>query len=60
MDYEVMLRQHVESKADVTIGCLTVPRKEASAFGVMHVDKTMRITDFLEKPKVPPMTSGST
>ncbi|MES2143266.1 MAG: glucose-1-phosphate adenylyltransferase [Pseudomonadota bacterium] len=58
MDYEVMLRQHVEAKADVTIGCLTVPRKEASAFGVMHVDKSMRITDFLEKPKDPPAIPG--
>ena len=58
MDYELMLRQHVESKADVTIGCLTVPRMEASAFGVMHVDKTMRITDFLEKPKDPPSIPG--
>jgi glucose-1-phosphate adenylyltransferase len=58
MDYEVMLRQHVESGADVTIGCLTVPRKEASAFGVMHVDKSMQITDFLEKPKDPPAIPG--
>ncbi|MBA3910897.1 MAG: glucose-1-phosphate adenylyltransferase, partial [Rhodobacter sp.] len=58
MDYEVMLRQHVEAGADVTIGCLTVPRKEASAFGVMHVDKHMRITDFLEKPKDPPAIPG--
>jgi len=58
MDYEVMLRQHVETKADVTIGCLTVPRLEARAFGVMHVDKTMRITAFLEKPKDPPAIPG--
>ncbi|MFN4193620.1 MAG: glucose-1-phosphate adenylyltransferase [Tabrizicola sp.] len=58
MDYEVMLRQHVEAAADVTIGCLTVPRKEASAFGVMHVDQTMRITAFLEKPKDPPAIPG--
>ncbi len=56
MDYEVMLRQHVESGADVTIGCLTVPRMEATAFGVMHVDKTDRITQFLEKPADPPGT----
>ncbi len=56
MDYEVMLRQHVESGADVTIGCLTVPRKEASAFGVMATDATGRITSFLEKPKDPPGT----
>ena len=58
MDYEVMLQQHVETGADVTIGCLTVPRMEATAFGVMHVDKTMRITDFLEKPKDPPSIPG--
>ena len=58
MDYEVMLQQHVASGADVTIGCLTVLRMEATAFGVMHVDKTMRITDFLEKPKDPPAIPG--
>ena len=58
MDYEMMLQQHVETGADVTIGCLTVPRMEATAFGVMHVDKTMRITDFLEKPKDPPAIPG--
>ena len=58
MDYEIMLRQHVETKADVTIGCLTVPRMEAVAFGVMHVDKQMRITQFLEKPKDPPGIPG--
>jgi len=54
MDYEVMLRQHVESGADVTVGCLTVPVQDASAFGVMDVDKTGRITEFLEKPENPP------
>lgn len=58
MDYEVMLKQHVDSGADVTIGCLTVPRAEASAFGVMAVDRSMRITSFLEKPKDPPGIPG--
>ncbi len=56
MDYEVMLRQHVDTGADVTIGCLTVPRSEASAFGVMAIDAHDRITSFLEKPKDPPGT----
>ncbi|NCO87917.1 MAG: glucose-1-phosphate adenylyltransferase [Rhodobacterales bacterium] len=56
MDYELMLRQHVENKADVTIGCLTVPRMEAVAFGVMATDKDGRITSFLEKPADPPAT----
>lgn len=58
MDYEIMLAQHVETGADVTIGCLTVPRAEASAFGVMAVDAQMRITSFLEKPKDPPSIPG--
>jgi len=58
MDYEIMLQEHVSNGADVTIGCLTVPRMEATAFGVMHVDKNMRITDFLEKPKDPPAIPG--
>ena len=54
MDYEVMLREHVENSADVTVGCLTVPVSEAHAFGVMKIDHSGRITDFIEKPKKPP------
>ena len=54
MDYELMLRQHVDTGADVTVGCLEVPSKEASAFGVMHVDGRDRIVEFMEKPKNPP------
>jgi glucose-1-phosphate adenylyltransferase len=54
MDYEQMLRQHVDSGADVTIGCLEVPRMEATGFGVMHVDAEDRVIAFVEKPKDPP------
>src|SRR3978361_932441 len=54
MDYELMLRQHVDSGADVTVGCLEVPRMEAVGLGVMAVDKTDRIIDFIEKPVDPP------
>jgi glucose-1-phosphate adenylyltransferase len=54
MDYETMLRDHVASGADVTIGCLEVPRAEATAFGVMQVDAQDRIVHFLEKPADPP------
>src|SRR5450432_502826 len=58
MDYELMLQQHVEQGADVTIGCLEVPRAEASGFGVMHVDATDRILSFQEKPADPPAMPG--
>jgi glucose-1-phosphate adenylyltransferase len=59
MDYELMLRQHVDQNADVTIGCLEVPRMEATGFGVMHVDDNDQIIAFVEKPKDPPGIPGN-
>ena len=58
MDYGVMLAQHVNSGADVTVGCVEVPRTEATAFGVMHVDKSARVIAFFEKPADPPAMPG--
>jgi glucose-1-phosphate adenylyltransferase len=58
MDYEIMLQQHVSTEADVTVGCIEVPRLEASAFGVMHVNADDRVESFLEKPKDPPAMPG--
>ncbi|WP_181704128.1 glucose-1-phosphate adenylyltransferase [Chthonobacter albigriseus] len=57
-DYEIMLEEHVASGADVTVGCIEVARKDASGFGVMHVDETGRIIDFVEKPADPPAMPG--
>ena len=58
MDYERMLQQHVATGADVTIGCLVVPREEAKGFGVMAVDDKSVITAFVEKPEDPPAIPG--
>ncbi len=58
MDYELMLQQHVDEGADVTVGCLEVPRMEATGFGVMHVDEKDGITAFVEKPADPPGIPG--
>jgi len=58
MDYEKMLQQHVESDADVTVGCLEATLEEAKGFGVMHVDEKDQILSFLEKPKNPPSMPG--
>ena len=57
-DYEIMLDQHVSSGADVTVGCIEVPRMEATGFGVMAVDENSRIIDFVEKPADPPAMPG--
>ncbi len=59
MDYELMLQQHVDARADVTVGCLEVPRAEATGFGVMGIDENRRITSFVEKSKDPPTIPGS-
>ncbi len=58
MDYELMLQQHVDQGADVTIGCLEVPREEAKGFGVMHVGENDLVIDFVEKPADPPAMPG--
>ncbi|MHB1302493.1 MAG: glucose-1-phosphate adenylyltransferase [Acidiphilium sp.] len=58
MDYEMLLRQHVDSGADVTVACIEVPLAEATGFGVMHVDKSDRVVAFLEKPADPPPMPG--
>src|SRR3984893_795092 len=54
MDYEPMLQQHLALRADVTVGCLEVPKSEATVFGIMAVDDADVITAFLEKPANPP------
>lgn len=54
MDYGAMLAFHVEQTADITVGCIEVPLEQASAFGVMGVDKYGRIESFQEKPANPP------
>ena len=59
MDYEAMLQQHVESEADVTVGCIEVTREEAKSFGIMHVDETDRILSFREKPADPDPMPGN-
>jgi glucose-1-phosphate adenylyltransferase len=58
MDYEIMLQEHIEAAADVTVGCIEVPRMEATGLGVMHVDAHDRIVSFLEKPADPPAMPG--
>jgi glucose-1-phosphate adenylyltransferase len=60
MNYALMLADHVAKGRQCTVGCLAVPRSEATAFGVMAVDENSMITEFLEKPDNPPLMPGST
>jgi glucose-1-phosphate adenylyltransferase len=58
MDYGKLLAFHVDNKADMTVACLEVPIAEASAFGVMGVDKNSRVVEFAEKPANPASIPG--
>lgn len=58
MDYGAMLASHDKNKADITVSCIEVPIEEASAFGVVGVDKEKRIRSFIEKPENPEPVPG--
>jgi glucose-1-phosphate adenylyltransferase len=53
MDYRHILRQHLETSADITVGTIPVNRAAATGFGIMHTDDRRRIIEFVEKPKDP-------
>ena len=61
MDYSDMIRAHLDKGADITVGCLPVPVRDANSFGVIQVDEQDRILGFQEKPKEPkPMPGDAT
>ena len=60
MDYGTMIAHHVETGADMTVGCLEVDLETAKAFGVMSVDSEGRVLEFAEKPENPKPKPGST
>jgi glucose-1-phosphate adenylyltransferase len=53
MNYSKMLLHHIESKADATVSMIQIPIDQAYRFGVMQIDKNMRICGFQEKPTHP-------
>ena len=54
MDVAAMLRAHIDSGLSATIAGIRVPRREASAFGIIDADASAKINEFLEKPADPP------
>ena len=58
MDYGSMLAHHVETQADITVGCIEVSLEKAMEYGVMGIDEDTRIRSFQEKPKQPTPIPG--
>lgn len=67
MNYQLMLDQHNDAGADVTLATILIDPSESSRFGVVDIDRNGRIVGFEEKPKStrlrspyhPEMVSGS-
>jgi glucose-1-phosphate adenylyltransferase len=51
MDFQQLLRTHLEAKAEVTIAVLPVPRDQVPGLGVVKVDESGRVAGFVEKPQ---------
>ena len=51
MNYADFIRQHRESKADITLAVVPVDETRASEFGLMKIDQHGRVISFSEKPK---------
>src|SRR5437667_3447752 len=50
MDFRVLLHQHIQSGADITLPTKPVHRHRVSEFGIMQSGVDRRIMHFLEKP----------
>jgi glucose-1-phosphate adenylyltransferase len=67
MNYDLMMRQHLDAGADVTLATILIDPSESPRFGVIDIDRDSRVVGFEEKPRVtqlrspfnPNMVSGS-
>ncbi|KAF2315093.1 hypothetical protein GH714_038148 [Hevea brasiliensis] len=51
MDYMDFVQKHIDSGADISVSCLPIDDSRASDYGLIKIDETGQITQFLEKPK---------
>lgn len=50
MDFQSMLRDHIENDSDITIATIPVNAQDATGFGIMKTNEDFKITSFIEKP----------
>ncbi len=53
MKYDEFISNHIEQKADITIGCYPVTTDKVPGFGILQANEKSEITNFYEKPKDP-------
>ncbi len=50
MDFNDMLKAHINAEAEISIATIPVLEKEATSFGILKTDNDNVITSFIEKP----------
>jgi glucose-1-phosphate adenylyltransferase len=53
MDYQKLIRMHLETDADLTLSTVEFPLSQAINFGVVEVNNDWRVRRFVEKPSAP-------
>ena len=53
MNYQLMMQQHQDSGAEITVGTIEFDLSQASSFGIVEVDSSGRIVGWQEKPQYP-------
>lgn len=53
MDFSELVTQHIETGAEITIATIPVNREAAPSLGIMQVDDSDNIVQFVEKPADP-------
>jgi len=60
MDFNPMIRQHIDSGSDITVAATTVTKDQAPAFGLMRIEDDFSINEFVEKPEDPKLIESLT
>ncbi|MDD5019621.1 MAG: glucose-1-phosphate adenylyltransferase [Candidatus Omnitrophica bacterium] len=50
MDLRAFYEFHIQKKAQVTVACNLADSRDVSAFGIMGIDGTSKVREFVEKP----------
>ncbi len=60
MDFRKIIKQHVDTGADVTIAAIPFPVSKVEGLGLMRVNDDLSISEFVEKPKDPAVINSLT
>ncbi|WP_199117550.1 glucose-1-phosphate adenylyltransferase [Pedobacter sp. ASV28] len=52
MDFQEMIKAHIEKEAEISIATIPVNAKDATDFGILKTNEENMITSFIEKPKM--------